>query len=77
MLDGERLIVSACPGCAAGRETAGAEEITGDLLRRREAEDAEVEMTGIQYQKHSIITGSTIVFDSSGAHEYSLRPKRS
>ncbi|MCZ0862118.1 YkgJ family cysteine cluster protein [Methanocorpusculum vombati] len=75
MLDKERLIVSACPGCVAGCETAGAGEITGDLLRRREAEDAELEKTENQYQKHSIITGSTIVFDSSGAHEYSLRPK--
>lgn len=77
MLDGERFVVSECPGCAAGCETAGAEEITGDILRRREAEDAELENTGIQYQKHSIITGSTIVFDSSGAHEYAPHPKRS
>ncbi|HJJ98749.1 MAG TPA: hypothetical protein O0X23_00855, partial [Methanocorpusculum sp.] len=76
MLDEERLIVSACPGCLIGCETAGAWQITGDLLRRREAEDAELEKTENQYQKYSIITGSTVVFDSSGAHEYSLRLKR-
>ena len=71
MLDGEELIVSECPGCSKERVTEDAGQITKDLLRRRDAEDRELEKTEKQYQKHSISTGSTIVFDSNGAHEYS------
>lgn len=77
MLDGEELLISECPGCTAGTNTGNAEQIMQDLIRRRDAEDAELEMTEKQYQKHSIITGSTIVFDSRGAHEYLIRPKKS
>lgn len=77
MLDEENLIISDCPGCISGDETADAGQITGDLLRRRDAEDIELEKTEKQYQKHSIITGSTMIFDSSGAHEYTIPPKRS
>jgi len=77
MLDGGALIISECPGCIAGNETVNPGQITENLLKRRTAEDTELEKTENQYQKHSIIPGSTIVFDSSGAHKYSLRPKKS
>ncbi|MCZ9313652.1 MAG: YkgJ family cysteine cluster protein [Methanocorpusculum sp.] len=77
MLDGENLIISECPGCETCGTTDDAGQLTEDLLRRRDAENTELEKTEKQYQKHSIITGSTIVFDSSGAHEYSIPPKKS
>ena len=76
MLDGAELIISECPGCSNGKVTENAGQIAKDLLRRRDAEDRELEKTEKQYQKHSISTGSTIVFDSNGAHEYSPTRKK-
>ncbi|MDV0441911.1 YkgJ family cysteine cluster protein [Methanorbis furvi] len=76
MLDGSELIISECPGCKVGERTKEAEEITKDLLRRRDAEDEEFFLTKKQYQKHSIISGSTIVFDSRGAHPIIIPPEK-
>lgn len=77
MLNGDRLIISECPGRCACEETADADGIVHDLILRRDAEDAEYLQTEQQYQKHSIKAGSTIVFDSTGAHTYSPTPRRS
>ncbi|MDD3912199.1 MAG: YkgJ family cysteine cluster protein [Methanocorpusculum sp.] len=68
MLDGENLLVFECSGCKSGAETPDAEQIAKDLLARREAEDKEFLLTKEQYQKHSMVLGSTIIFDSRGAH---------
>ncbi|HJK02319.1 MAG TPA: YkgJ family cysteine cluster protein [Methanocorpusculum sp.] len=77
MLDGERLIISMCPGCGTNLDTPNATEIKKDLLLRREEEERDLKKTEKHYQKHSTIKDSTIVFDSSGAHEYYFPPKRS
>lgn len=76
MLNGTELIVSECSGCRDGAATKDAGQITRDLITRRTAEDTELEKTETQYQKNSTITGSTIVFDSNGAHEYTIPPKK-
>ena len=68
MLDGEELLVFACSGCTTGEETPETEQIAKDLLTRKEAEDKEFLLTKEQYQKHSMVLGSTIIFDSRGAH---------
>ena len=70
MLDGETLLVFECCGCKSGSETPDAEQIAEDLLARREAEDKEFLLTKEQYQKHSMVLGSTIIFDSRGAHPH-------
>ncbi len=68
MLDGEELLVFACSGCTTGEETPETRQIAKDLLVRKEAEDKEFLLTKEQYQKHSMVLGSTIIFDSRGAH---------
>ena len=67
MLDGKELIISECPaiGCSA---CCDAEETACNLLCRRDAEDKEFFATEKQYQKHSIVSGSTVVIDSRGIH---------
>ncbi len=77
MLNDQELIISECPGRRTCSETKDAEEIAKHLLCRRAAEDEEFFLTRQQYQKHSITSGSTIVFDSSGAHIYTIPPKKS
>ena len=69
MLDGDKLLVFECPGCG-GADTQNAEQLIKDLLARREAEDKEFLLTKEQYQKHSMVLGSTIIFDSRGAHPH-------
>jgi len=73
MLDGDRLLVFACSGCRSGKPTPDAEQIAHDLLARRAAEDKEFLLTKEQYQKHSMVMGSTIIFDSRGAHQHKLQ----
>lgn len=68
MLDGEELLVFECGGCTIGEETPETDLIAKDLLTRKEAEDKEFLLTKEQYQKHSMVLGSTIIFDSRGAH---------
>jgi hypothetical protein len=70
MLDGEKLLVFECPGCRLGEDTPEAEKLQKDLLARRAAEDKEFLLTKEQYQKYSMVSGSTIIFDSRGAHLY-------
>jgi len=68
MLDGKELLVFECCGCKNGEPTSDTEEIAKDLLARQSAEDKEFLLTKEQYQKHSMVLGSTIIFDSRGAH---------
>ncbi|MDR3102316.1 MAG: YkgJ family cysteine cluster protein [Methanocalculaceae archaeon] len=75
VLNGEEPIISECPGCIAGAATKNTRQNTQDLIRRRMDEDTELENTEKQYQKHNIIAGSMIVFDSSGAYNYAIPPK--
>ncbi len=70
MLDGDRLLVFECCGCKSGEPTPDAALVAKDLLARREAEDKEFLLTKEQYQKHSMVLGSTIIFDSRGAHQH-------
>ncbi len=70
MLDGDQLLVFECSGCKSGTKTPDAEQIAKDLLVRRAAEDNEFLLTKEQYQKHSMVLGSTIIFDSRGAHQH-------
>ena len=67
MLDGDELIISECPAVGCG-DSADAEETADALLLRRDAEDKEFFATEKQYQKHSIVSGSTVVIDSRGIH---------
>jgi Fe-S-cluster containining protein len=75
MIDEEDVFISECPGCGVSDATVDAKQIKEALLRRRVAENIELEETRKQYEKYSMITGSTIVFDSNGAHEYPINPK--
>ncbi|HJJ31242.1 MAG TPA: YkgJ family cysteine cluster protein [Methanocorpusculum sp.] len=71
MLNGGELIISECP--ALGKhDTAGAEDLAAALIKRKEADDAEVSATKREYQKHSIISGETVVIDSRGAHIWKI-----
>ncbi len=67
MLVGEELIISECPAVGLN-EPADVEETAAALLTRRDAEDKEVRETEKQYQKHSIVSGSTVIIDSRGIH---------
>jgi len=73
MLDGDRLIVSECDGFLPGRGCPEAEKIADDLNKRREAEDREFFGTKEQYQKYCNNSGSTIIFDSRGAHPWNRK----
>ena len=67
MLNRDELIISECP--ALGKhETADAEVLADALFKRQMADDAEVEATKREYQKHSILSGETVVIDSRGVH---------
>ncbi len=68
MLDGKELLVFECCGCKIGEPTPDTEQIAKDLLIRQNAEDKEFLLTKEQYQKHSMVLGSIIIFDSRGAH---------
>ncbi|RBQ23550.1 MAG: hypothetical protein ALMCE001_17140 [Methanocorpusculum sp. MCE] len=70
MLNGKELLVFECCGCKTGTPTPDAALNAQDLLTRREAEDKEFLLTKEQYQKHSMVLGSTIIFDSRGAHQH-------
>lgn len=73
MLDGDELIISECPGLNSGKKTFDAESIAADLLRRRDFEEAEFCKTKEQYQKHCNTSGSTLVFDSKGVHQWKIQ----
>ncbi len=77
MLDGDALIVSECPGCIAGAETPDAEMIAEDLIRRRTAEENEARATEIQFRRYRNVSGSSLVFDSEGAHISAIPSKKS
>lgn len=69
MLNNGELIISECEGCGGapmGEEDAKA--LARDLRKREEAEAAEAKATADQYQKHSNVSGATIIYDSRGAH---------
>ena len=72
MLNEDKLLVFECPGCN-GTDTPDAEQLKKDLLARRDAEDKEFLLTKEQYQKHSMVSGSTIIFDSRGAHPHNTK----
>lgn len=67
MLDGDSLIISECSAVGCNTCT-DAEETAAALLCRRDAEDREFGLSEQQYQKHSIVSGSTVVIDSRGVH---------
>ncbi|MDO5844567.1 MAG: YkgJ family cysteine cluster protein [Methanocorpusculum sp.] len=68
MLDGFDLLTSECEGVGSCKISEETEQTARDLLARRDAEDKEFELTKEQYQKHSIVKDSIIIFDSRGAH---------
>lgn len=68
MLDGEELIISECDGVGSCSASGEVKTIARDLISRKSAEDKEFELTKEQYQKHSIVKDSIIIFDSRGAH---------
>ncbi|HJJ38510.1 MAG TPA: YkgJ family cysteine cluster protein [Methanocorpusculum sp.] len=71
MLNGDELIISECP--ALGKhDTADAGNLADALIKRQEADDAEVLATKREYQKHSIISGETVVIDSRGTHIWKI-----
>jgi hypothetical protein len=70
MLNNGELIISECEGCGgAPMSEADAKVLARDLRKREEAEAAEAAGTADQYQKHSNISGATIIYDSRGAHK--------
>ena len=69
MLDGDDFIISECP--ALGKHEmpdAEAEALADALIARQKADDAEIFGTKREYQKHSILSGETVIIDSRGAH---------
>ena len=67
MLNNNSLIISECP--ALGKSaTKDAVNLADALILRQDADDAEFEATRREYQKHSIVSGKTLVIDSRGAH---------
>ena len=70
MLDRDNLIVSECDAIPGKTSCSDTEQILVDLLKRRDAEDKEFQGTKEQYQKHSINSGATLIFDSRGAHPW-------
>lgn len=77
MLDETELIVSECEGVGCNKVCTEADKIKIDLVLRKNAEDLEFELTKKEYQKHSIVKGSIIIFDSLGAHEIKNTKKQS
>lgn len=67
MLDGDELIVSECPA-VGGEPTPDAAETAAALRSRLAADDAEIQASAVQYQKNSMVSGSTFVIDSRGTH---------
>lgn len=67
MLNQGNLLISECP--ALGKSaTKDAGNLADALILRQDADDAEFEATRREYQKHSIVSGKTLVIDSRGAH---------
>ena len=67
MLNRGNLLISECP--ALGKSaTKNAGNLADALILRQEADDAEFENTRREYQKHSIVSGKTLVIDSRGVH---------
>jgi len=67
MLDRDELVVSACPGLGTN-ETESPEQLAQDLITRQNHDDAEFSATKREYQKHSMVSGETVVIDSRGVH---------
>ncbi|HJJ29255.1 MAG TPA: YkgJ family cysteine cluster protein [Methanocorpusculum sp.] len=71
MLNEGKLLISECDGiCEANAPLSDGEakELARALRDREAAEAAEAQATAVQYQKNSNITGTTIIYDSRGAH---------
>jgi len=69
MLNNGELIISECKGCTGEPMTdKDAAALARALYEREAAETAEAAKTAEQYQKHSNISGTTIIYDSRGAH---------
>ena len=64
MLDSDNLIISECDAVTGTCPCPNTELLVSSLLERRDAEDLEFLKTKEQYQKHSIKSGATLVFDS-------------
>ena len=67
MLDGDKLIISECEALG-GNPTPDAENLARALRCRADAELREAKETAEQYQKHSNVASSTIIYDSRGVH---------
>ena len=67
MLNRGNLLISECPSLGIS-DTIDADLLADSLIKRQEADDAEFEATRREYQKHSIISGKTLVIDSRGTH---------
>lgn len=69
MLNNDELIISECPALGMHEMSdAEAEELADALVKRQEADDCEVAATKREYQKHSIVSGETVIIDSRGVH---------
>ena len=51
---------------------AEAEALADALINRQMSDDAEVDATKREYQKHSILSGETVVIDSRGTHIWKI-----
>jgi uncharacterized protein len=66
MLDGEKLVVSECPGLGAAVSEADARALAADLLRRRAAEEDEAGRLRRVIDTAAIPTDGTVVVDAEG-----------
>ena len=73
MLNKDELIISECPAIGKHEITdAEAEALADALINRQMSDDAEVDATKREYQKHSILSGETVVIDSRGTHIWKI-----
>jgi Fe-S-cluster containining protein len=68
MPDGDKLLISECPGTGTVERTEQASVIAADIIQRQNAEEEEFEGTKAQYQKHCNTSAPNVVFDSEGCH---------